>query len=188
MRNPVHRKSRLKGSFETGFYPKYERGYAFLIMEAAEKYDRRLKKRGRKIGALGDTGLSVLRELTRFINYATGQIDPALKTIAERCRLSKQTVVDALKRLSDAGFVRWIRRIVYVDQRTLFGQVVAQTSNAYALDIPEAATTRSHAPASPPPDDEATRKADLVARLRDMETLERDDALKKAGVIRTRPR
>lgn len=186
MRNPVHRRSRLKGSFETGFYPNYQRGFASKVLEAAEVFDRRKKKAHEKSGPLGLSAIVVLRELTRFINYASGQVDPELKTLARRCKMSKQTVVSALKRLAKAGFVKWVRRIVYVGMRSLFGQVVAQTSNAYAMALPaEAAELVKNRPAPlPTPDDHEARRTAKAVELREMEMQERDDALKKAGLIR----
>lgn len=188
MGNKCHRSSRLRGSFETGFYPSYGRGFASNLLTAAEIYDRRRKRARHKSGPLGAAGLTVLRELSRFINYASGQIDPCLKTLAFRCKLSKQTVVSALQRLSRAGFVRWVRRIVYVGNRTLSGQVVAQTSNAYALAVPaEAAELVKNKPAPPPiPDDHENRRAKMAAELRAMEAEERDDDLRRAGIIRRR--
>jgi hypothetical protein len=61
-----------------------------------------------------------------------GRLDPCVAHLAALARVSAGTVHDALRRLREAGFVTWVRRLVRAGWRT------EQTSNAYALRLPSA--------------------------------------------------
>ena len=59
-----------------------------------------------------------------------GRLDPSMQTLASLAAVSRQTVVAALARLEEFGFLRRTRRLVRVGNR------VEQTSNAYVLSVP----------------------------------------------------
>jgi hypothetical protein len=108
-------------------------------MKAAEYYDRKHKQPGKWNGPLGAIGLEVLRELYRIVDFKTGRLDPAIATICERIRRSKQAVVDALARLKEHGFLDWVRRSEPIDDADGAGPRVRQITNAYGFSLPKCA-------------------------------------------------
>jgi hypothetical protein len=54
--------------------------------------------------------LEGLRELVRLIDYRTGRLEAALKTLMLRVKRSKDAVVRALANLRTHGFLDWLRR------------------------------------------------------------------------------
>jgi len=107
-------------------------------MKAAEFYNLRHKESGKKNGPLGHVGLEVLRELYRIVDYKTGRLEPAIATICERIRRSKQAVVDALKRLKQHGFLDWVRRAEPIEAEGA-GPRIRQITNAYGFSLPRCA-------------------------------------------------
>jgi DNA-binding IclR family transcriptional regulator len=59
-----------------------------------------------------------------------GRLDPSVATLAALARVSAGTAHDALRRLREAGFVIWVRRLTRV------GWQAHQISNSYALTVP----------------------------------------------------
>ena len=59
-----------------------------------------------------------------------GRLDPSIETLATRAGVDPSTVVRALARLREFGFVTWARRLVRKGDR------VEQASNAYVLSVP----------------------------------------------------
>ena len=140
-------------------------------MKAAELYDRAHKQPGQRNGPLGHVGLEVLRELYRLVDFRTGRLDPAITTICDRTKRSKQAVVDALKRLKEHGFLDWVRRSEPVEDAQGAGPRIRQISNAYGLKLPEVAAEWVARKLSngPTPDDaaqlEETREVELQTML-----------------------
>lgn len=128
-------------------------------LKAAEYYDRRHKRPGKWNGPLGAIGLEVLRELYRIVDFRTGRLEPAIATICERVRRSKQAVVDALARLKQHGFLDWVRRSEPTECEGA-GPQVRQITNAYGFGLPEsaAAWVRKILGNGPAPDCELARK------------------------------
>ena len=157
----VHRYTRTARGQERAFWQPFNPKDKARYLAAAEKYDRVQRQRdrharnGRKNGTLGHIGLDVLRELLRLVDYRTGQLDPALATIAKRIGRSIAAVVEALKRLKAHGFLDWLRRYVPTGNAGLRGPQVKQTSNAYRLMLPEALLRCLNAP---PPEDDGHRR------------------------------
>lgn len=119
------------------------RRYAQAMLKAAETLERttRAKRQsntpGARNGVLGDIGLGVLRVLYDIVDYATGRLEPAIATIAERTGYSYSAVHAALCRLRQHGFLHWIRRSRPTENKGEAGPQVEQIPNAYALTIPE---------------------------------------------------
>ena len=163
---PVHRYSKTARGKEGRFWQPFNPKHTAQIMQAAERYDRigrmacRSHRNGRKNGHIGHIGLEVLRELLRLIDYKTGRLDPAIRTIATRIGRSVAAVVEALKRLRDHGFLSWLRRYVPTGNAGFRGPQVEQTSNAYRLMLP---ATIAAAMTAPPPDDDLARRAGRAA-------------------------
>ena len=139
-------------------------------MKAAEFYDRRHKEPGKRNGPLGHVALEVLRELYRLVDYKTGRLDPAITTICEAIKRSKQAVVDALKRLKDHGFLDWVRRSEPIDDAEGAGPRVRQISNAYGFSLPKyaAAWVARKSGIGPVPDCELARAAATAAEFETM--------------------
>jgi len=160
----VRRHSRLEGR-EGQFWRPFDPRDIARYMLAAERYERATRAKGQRSGRLGPVALEVLRELMRLIDYRTGRLEPAISTLCERIRRSRDAVVRGLANLRDAGFLDWIRRYVPTDHEGR-GPQVQQTSNAYRLMLPAMAAKllgrfASHPPA--PVDDQERRKADMAA-------------------------
>lgn len=138
---PVRRHSRTMPGGEGRFWRPFNPKHRAPFMLAAERYDcagrlaARADRNGRKNGPLGHVALDVLRELLRVIDYRTGRLDPAIKTIAQRIGRSTAAVVDALKRLRLHGFLDWLRRYEPTNSPGR-GPQVRQTSNAYRVSLP----------------------------------------------------
>lgn len=100
-----------------------------------EKSTRRSRQKnnpGVRNGAIGEIGLAVLETLyQRFLDYKSGQLDPAITTIAEAVGHSYAAVHAALRRLRDAGFLQWVRRSEPIEDADPAGPQVRQVSNAY---------------------------------------------------------
>ena len=141
-----------------------------LRMKAAEFYDRHHKEAGKRNGPLGHVALEVLRELYRLVDYKTGRLDPAIATICEAIKRSKQAVVDALKRLKDHGFLDWVRRSEPIDDAEGAGPRVRQISNAFGFSLPKyaAAWVARKSGKGPAPDCELARAAATAAEFETM--------------------
>jgi len=151
-------------------------------LKAAEYYDRRLKQPGKWNGPLGAIGLEVLRELYRIVDFKTGRLEPAIATVCERIRRSKQAVVNALARLKELGFLNWVRRSEPTECKGA-GPQVRQITNAYGFGLPEsaAAWVKKILGNGPAPDCELARqeadRAEVEAMLEQAGTSEAVDYL-----------
>jgi hypothetical protein len=132
------------------------------IIYTAEKIELRTKAKGRKSGALGQSGVQVLRCLLfRFHNASTGQCDPGYTAIQGRTGLCRQAIADAIKRLEATGIICVMRRLVRDGWRVL------QATNAYIFP----ASTSVHPPSldnrEQPPVQNFIPFAELRGSLRD---------------------
>lgn len=155
---PVRRHSREAGYCEGVFWRPFDRQEVGRLMLAAERYERVGRKPGSRSGPLGLIAIEVLRELTRLIDFKTGRLEPAIATLMQRLRRSRDAVVRALANLRDHGFLDWLRRYVPTGNEGR-GPQVQQTSNAYRLSLPpRAARLLAHLAHQPPaPDDHSHR-------------------------------
>lgn len=156
-----------KGEEGTFFRPIHKRLKARIMFaaqqeERAGRKENRLARNRKRNGPLGPVAIEVLRYLLSIANIRTGQLDPALATIAREVGHSVEGVRQALVRLRNAGFVQWIRRYVETGHRGRRGPQLEQASNAYRITVPaKVAATWTDAPL---PDDELwRRKADRAA-------------------------
>lgn len=164
---PVRRHSRPQGR-EGLFWRPFNPQDRARFMLAAERYERAQREPGKRNGPLGPVGLEVLRELLRLVDYRTGRLDPAIQTLCDRLRRSRDAIVRALANLRAAGFLDWLRR--YEPTGNAEGPQVRQITNAYRLSLPAAAARllgRIAQPA-PIPDDEQHRRAERAATVAGM--------------------
>lgn len=126
-------------------HPRSGRRWTASLLKAAKAYelrtraDRRENDPGARNGALGEVGIAVLEYLYERVDYMTGRLDPAIRTIADAIGRAYSAVHEALVRLRNAGFLAWMRRSEKIAEPEPGGPQVKQASNAYALLVPEAA-------------------------------------------------
>jgi hypothetical protein len=130
-------------------YQPMTRKEAAKIWHEARRFERSTRQPGCQDGALGRNAMAVLYALLfDFLNYGTGRLDPAIKTIAERANISPRSAARGLASLKAAGVVNWVRRcLTEIGEagRVLFKQL----SNAYGL-LPISCWRRHRAPAEAP--------------------------------------
>lgn len=110
---------------------------AAKAFEIKTREERREKEPGARNGDLGVIGIAVLEYLYDRVDYATGRLDPAIRTIAVEIGHAYSAVHAAICRLRDHGFLRWMRRSQPVKNPVPGGPLVEQASNAYALLVPQ---------------------------------------------------
>lgn len=148
---PVWRNSYTVGQIEDRIWKPINDGsrrggkrWTAALLKAAKQFEirtraaRRETEPGCRNGDLGDVGIEVLEFLYSTVDYASGRLDPALRTIADAIGRAYSAVHEAMKRLRKAGFLHWIRRSKPVEDPEPGGPKVEQASNAYALLCPEA--------------------------------------------------
>lgn len=110
-------------------------GWVDDVLRLANEYDVVHKKPGER-GPLQANAIRVLEVLLRkFLDFRTGQLDPALTTLQAATGLSRNAIVSAMKRLKQHGFLDWVRRTVTTDNEGGYGPQRAQTSNAYFVSL-----------------------------------------------------
>lgn len=140
------RRYRAKSHFVTddAIRAPLDRNQKARIIALAEALEARTRQRGRQNGAVSRAGLMVLRVLLFRFMGADGRTFPSLDTIAKVTGLCRQTVSNALGRLSRVGLVRVVNRIARarVTRRSpIHGEVESyvgtlQLSNAYVITPP----------------------------------------------------
>lgn len=114
-----------------------------FLLKAAEIYNDRNKVQGEHNGALGFRGVQLLAYMVRQLRREGGYLRTmAIRGYATALRCSVQTIVNAIKALEAAGFLRRQRRKLELDERGPTGRRKAiQDTNIYQLDVPEKAKT-----------------------------------------------
>lgn len=109
-------------------------------LDLAREYDDQHRgDRGKR--PLGFTGIRVLEILLGRrgvpIDFKTGRLDPAIDTIARHGRLVRATVIRALARLKEHGFLQWVRRSRPTENAgaRAAGPQREQITNAYFFDL-----------------------------------------------------
>ena len=115
------------------------------VWQAAEALEQRSHQAGKHGGMIGHSGMIVLRCLLfDFLNTTSGRLDPSYAAIAEKTRLGRSVVIEAVKRLVGAGLIQRTRRLIRERVKAwceLAGRVMwfwrtRQTSNAYRVNFP----------------------------------------------------
>ena len=106
--------------------------------ELRTRLERQEQEPGTRNGALGEVGLAVLEYLHDRVDFETGRLDPAIRTIAEAIGRAYSAVHQALVRLRRHGFLEWMRRSEPIESPEPGGPQVKQASNAYGLLVPAA--------------------------------------------------
>ena len=133
------------------------------IVLRAEAIERGTKQKGKQAGALGQSGLRVLRCLLfDFANTATGRCDPGCRASCRATGFCRQTVALALARLEAAGLVEVVRRMARAGRRAV------QATNAYLFpdDGGREAPAQAVLPLRPkPPENKNQERATSVPPL-----------------------
>ena len=131
------------------------------ILRRAEAIERATKARGKQAGALGQSGLRVLRCLLfDFANTATGRCDPGYRAICRATGFCRETVAGALARLEAMGLVEIVRRMVRAGRRAV------QATNAYLFAAAAEAPAQAVLPfRSKPPENKNQKGAIPVPTL-----------------------
>jgi len=172
----VRKYSQEAGYCEGNFWRSFNGKDSKIYMLAAERYEIATRPKGKRHGVLGHIGLEVLREMLRLVDYATGRLDPSIKTLQTRLKRSRPAIVRALRSLRLAGFLDWIRRYeVAPGAGRGRGPQVVQTSNAYRLSLPAIAERLLGRKAEQPPEPvdlafERAQRAHQSKHYRDQET------------------
>lgn len=181
---PVWRNSYYEGTFEDRIWRPFMDGNVRgakrrigAIMKSVREYERKSRRTRQRLhpgvrnGVIGQIGLDVLEVLySRFLDYRTGRLEPAIATIAEAIGHSYGAVHKALRRLREAGFLHWVRRSRPTDNAGIAGPQVEQVPNAYVLMLPEPIEKMvRHLVGRPPaPQDEAWRREQAKKEWQDM--------------------
>jgi hypothetical protein len=109
---------------------------AVKLYHKARAFERQTRQPGRQDGALGRNGILVFHALIfDFLDYATGQLDPAIESIARKACISIASAKRGLAKLKLAGVLHWIRRAAETrDEQGRF--CLEQDTNAYGLIEP----------------------------------------------------
>ncbi|MEZ0495380.1 hypothetical protein [Sphingomonas sp. IW22] len=147
---PVWRNSYTVGQIENRIWKPINGGttrggkrWAAALLKAAKRFElvtraeRQQAEPGARNGALGPVAIAVLEYLYGLVDFATGRLEPAVRTIAEAVGHAYSAVHNALKRLREHGFLHWMRRSRPKDDPQPGSAIVEQASNAYALLVPE---------------------------------------------------
>ena len=106
---------------------------AVKLYHKARAFERQTRRKGKQDGALGRNGLAVLHALIfDFLDYATGELDPAIESIARKACASVASVKRGLRNLKLCGVLNWIRRAGETrDEKGRF--CLEQDTNAYGI-------------------------------------------------------
>lgn len=87
-------------------------------------------------GPLGQHTLRVLEAVLRghWFDFRTGRLDPAMTQLEKATGFKRQTIVNALRRLRESGFLLRVRRTIEVTEDDGDRRRV-QTNNAYYFDM-----------------------------------------------------
>lgn len=89
-----------------------QRSFARLrTLEQTARQKARVDRTHAKNGAVGHVGIEIYGYLVGTIHRVTGQLDPAVATIARAIGRSIEAVNNGLKALRRVGFLDWVRRI-----------------------------------------------------------------------------
>lgn len=199
---PVWRNSYYVGQIEDRIWKPINGGtsrggkrWTAALLGAAKRFERKTRAErretepGARNGELGDVGLAVLEYLYSKVDYATGRLEPAIRTIANEIGHAYSAVHRALTRLRDNGFLKWMRRSEPVENPDPGGPTVKQVSNAYALLCPEGMREwlGRLIGGAPQPECDADRRererADFEAMLAGLSARERLDATWTGGAL-----
>jgi hypothetical protein len=106
-----------------------------VLATAVERKTYKHRAKGQHGGAIGDIGIQLLQLLLSF-SRKYGRIFPRYDRLAAMLRKDRGTVIAAMKRLINAGFVTKHRRSKLIDTPD-YGSRRVQDSNAYEVHMPQ---------------------------------------------------
>src|SRR5690606_31707030 len=110
---------------------------AAKAFELKTRRERQIAEPGTRNGELGEVGIAVLEYPYSKVDYATGRLDPAIRTIATDIGRAYSAVHNAAEQLREHGLLAWMRRSEPVENPGPGDPPARQASNAYALLCPK---------------------------------------------------
>jgi len=105
-------------------------------LDRLEDYDAEGKVHRRHGGYLGHVGVRIGRVILKFLYEFRGEAFPSLETIAERAGACISSVVTAIKRLVEAGFlVKFRRRKTIMVERRRLGRIETFMCDVQAANL-----------------------------------------------------
>lgn len=133
---PIHSSSVPVGEYEHVIWRPTNHDEKAVFLEAAERFDVSTKGKDKLNGAIGHVALEILRAFWNVVDFRTGRLEPSYSWIQEQTGRCRQAIADALVRLEEFGFIKYIRRYVYTGERGERGPQMQQATNAYQLAVP----------------------------------------------------
>jgi len=129
---------------ESIYASKLDRNDRAKIIRAAEGLERATKKPGKRGGALGYVGITVLRALLYRFSSSGRITAPSYTALMQHTGLCRQAVRDGLKRLQASGLLTTVRRIKRQTIERVSGVTgllesfvgTVQAANVYLLKLP----------------------------------------------------
>ncbi len=133
------------------FHARTKKAEATRIWHQLRNFECKTRTPGRQDGAVTRNGLAVAHAMIfDFLNFRTGQLDPAYETIATKAGISRSSVARGIIALRAIGFLTWIRRCIEVMRDGRYS--LEQESNAYAIHPPSQWKGYKAPPEAPPPE------------------------------------
>jgi hypothetical protein len=157
---------------------------AVALFHKARQFERQTRQPGKQDGALGRNGLAVLHALIfDFLDYMTGELDPAIKSIAQKACTSVASVKRGLRNLKHCGVLNWIRRAAETrDEKGRF--CLEQDTNAYGILPPSQWLGFIDRPAAPPPDPSTWGATLPLPSVTEQAIIERREGASDAAIIK----
>lgn len=186
---PVRKYSRPVEAGDAYFRPITQAQATLYVSSLRQFADGHMEKRakGKRWGPLTPIDVRIFEVLVfRAMTWRTGKLDWSYVQIATAVRRSKQTVAESLRRLSDQGWLAWIRRFEPADDSAgpggerRRGPQIKQATNAYRVMLPKKALAwldkRRRLKAGPPPVDHEHARSQRADEIRDMERFAQAEA------------
>jgi hypothetical protein len=156
---------------------------AVKLYHKARAFERQTRRKGKQDGALGRNGLAVLHALIfDFLDYATGELDPAIATIARKACASVASVKRGLRNLKHCGVLNWIRRAGETrDEQGRF--CLEQDTNAYGILPASQWNGFLDDPEAPPPYPDTWGAVPPLPSVVEQAIIERRDGASMAAII-----
>jgi DNA-binding Lrp family transcriptional regulator len=131
---PISQRPRRERVFGEGRAVPLDHAGKTQVMDYAHAHNAEHKRPGQHIGPLTRAYLDVLRALLwGFHNALSGRCYPSYERIAEKAKVSRATVAEAIKALEAAGVLTWVNRIVRLREQGVI--VLRRISNAYRFIV-----------------------------------------------------
>ena len=157
---------------------------ATKLFHKARQFERQTRLAGKQDGVLGRNGLGVLHALIfDCLDYVSGQLDPAIATIARKACMSVSSVKRGLSNLKLCGVLNWIRRAGETrDEKGRF--CLEQDTNAYGILPVSQWLGFFDKPPAPPPHPSTWGATPPLPSIIEQASIERAEGASAAAIIK----